>query len=127
MLSGVLDGVVHIKLGGRQVHQAGELPQVPEGHLELAGVQGVVPPEIPELPLPRHPEGPAVHALAPHPDALGGQAGVAEGGHPVGAHPVIAAVVLLLLLLHPLLQHPLDLLLGEQPMFFRACSSSQLA
>ena len=114
VFGGVLNGVVHIKLGGRQVHQPGVLPQVLEGHLELPGIQGVVPPEIPEAALPCHPEGPAVHPLAPHPDPLGRQPGVAKGGHPMGPHPVFSAVVLLLLLLHPLLEHLLDLLLGEQ-------------
>ena len=84
-----------------------------QGHLELTGIQGVVPAEIPEFPLPRHPEGPAVHGLSSHPDALGGQTGVAEHGHAVGTHPVIAAVVLLGLLPHALLEHPLDLLLGK--------------
>ena len=114
---GVLDGAVHIEFGGRQVHQTGELAQVPQGHLELAGVQGVVPAEVPEFPLPRHPESPAVHALSPHPDPLGGQAGVAEHGHAVGAHPVTAPVVLLGLLRHPLLEHPLNLLLREAHIF----------
>lgn len=42
-----------------------------QGHLELAGVQGVVPPEIPEAALARHPEGPLALALAPHPMPLG--------------------------------------------------------
>ena len=98
---------------GGEVHQPGVLPQVAQGHLELAGVQGVVPAEVPEFPLPRHPEGPAVHTLSPHPDALGGQARVAEHGHTVCAHPVIAPVVLLVLLLHPLPEHPLDLFLRE--------------
>ena len=88
-----------------------------QGHLELAGVQGVVPTEVPEFPLPRHPKGPVVHGLAPHPDALGGQTGVAEGGHAVGPHPIAAPVVLLILLLHPLFQHPLDLFLGKAHVF----------
>ena len=84
-----------------------------QGHLKLPGVQGIVPPEVPEFPFPSHPEGPLVHGLAPHPDALGGQPGVAEDRHTVGAHPAIASVVLLGLLSHTLFEHPLDLLGGE--------------
>ena len=117
VVGGVLDGVVHVELGGGEVHQAGELPQPPQGHLELPGVQGVVLAKVPEPPLPGHPEGPAVHALAPHPDTLGGVAAVAEHRHAVGAHPIAAPVVLLGLLGHALLQHPLDLLLGEAQVF----------
>ena len=113
-VGGVLDGAVHIELRGRQIHQPGVLAELAQGHLKLAGIQGVVPAEVPEFPLPRHPKGPVVHGLSPHSDALGGQAGVAEGGHAVGAHPVAAAVVLLLLLLHPLLEHFFDVLLREQ-------------
>ena len=90
---------------------------MPQSHLELAGVQGVVPAKIPELSLPRHPEGPFIHALTAHPDALGRQAGIAEGGHAVGAHPVVAAVVLLLLLLHALFQHALNFFLAEPHVF----------
>ncbi len=85
-----------------------------QGHLELAGVQGVVPPEIPEAALARHPEGPLALALAPHPDAVGAHARVAEDGHAVGAYPVVAAVVLLPLLVHPLSEHLFDLCVGQQ-------------
>ena len=38
--------------------------------------------------------------LEPHPNALGGQAGVSKNRHAVGAHPIAAPVVLLVLLRH---------------------------
>ena len=86
---------------------------MPQRHLELPGVQGVVPPEIPEPPLPGHPERPLIHGLAPHPDTRRGQAGVTEHGHAVGTHPVAASVMLLGLLPEPLAEHLLNLLLGQ--------------
>ena len=110
VVAGIPDGAVHVQHLLIAVRLDGELPQQPEGHLELAGVQGVVLPEIPILALPCHRHGGTVAALAADADAAGVPAAVAPGGAALGAHPVVAAVVLLGLLLEPLFQTPEQLL-----------------
>ena len=113
MFGGVLDGAVHIELGGGQVHQAGVLPQAAQGHLELPVVQSAVLAEIPIAPLPGHPEGPALPGLPAHTQARRGHAQIAEDRHAVGAHPVAAAVVLFPLLVSALPEQGLNLQLGQ--------------
>ena len=47
VLAGIVDRVIHIQLLVDTVILYRQLPQRPEGHLELAGIQFVVLPEIP--------------------------------------------------------------------------------
>ena len=108
-IAGVVAGLVDGPLQVQHVHGAllagGELPQAAEGQLEGALIQSAVFPEVPKIALPGHLQGVAVLALAAHPDARGGVAGVAQGGGAAGAHPVLAAVVALVLFLEAFLQH----------------------
>ena len=106
VLAGIVDGGVHIQFLFGALLLCGQLPQGAESHLELAGIQRVVLAEVPELPLPRHHHGGAVHGLAADPQTVGVPAAVAPRGKALRSHPVPAAVVLLRLLLQLLLQPP---------------------
>ena len=104
-LAGIVDRGVHIQLLFGAPLLSGQLPQRAEGHLELAGVQRVVLPEVPEFPLPRYHHGGAVHGLPADPDAVGMPTTVAPRGAALGPNPVVAAVVLFRLLFQTFLQH----------------------
>ena len=97
-LAGVVDRGVHIQFLFGTPLLRGQLPQCAEGHLELAGVQLIVFPEVPEFPLPRYHHGGAVHGLPADPDTVGVPAVVPPRGAALSPHPVVAAVVLLRLL-----------------------------
>ena len=97
-LAGIVDRGIHIQLLFGAPLLGGQLPQRAEGHLELAGVQLIVFPEVPEFPLPRYHHGGAVHGLPADPDTVGVPAVVPPRGAALSPHPVVAAVVLLRLL-----------------------------
>ena len=113
IVAGLADGGVNIQLGLGLIGVGGELPEAAEGHLELAGVDGVVLAPVPVLPLAGHPVGGVVTGLSAHPDAAQLLAPVSEGGVALGAHPFAAAVVLSILAPEALGKHTLDLLHAE--------------